>query len=140
MIVVFGETTGADRRAVGPSGGEFPADHVAVLHHQHTNDSTIRSGPRRSGLLQRAGTISSKRWRAAVQGGAEVVLPDQLAQAYELHKGGAEFADLKTGGRRYGLYTGTGTIANFTTYAQVLHAVVNEYVPETIADAVKFMN
>lgn len=56
------------------------------------------------------------------------------AQAYELYKVAREFAELKPSDTLYDLYTGTGTIANFSA-RQCRKVVGIECVPEAIADA-----
>ena len=56
------------------------------------------------------------------------------AQAYELYKLTAEFANIQKDEVVYDLYTGTGTIANFIAN-QAKQVVGVEYVPEAIVDA-----
>lgn len=55
-------------------------------------------------------------------------------QAYELYKTAREFADIKPTDTLYDLYTGTGTIANFTA-GRCRKVVGIEYIEEAIADA-----
>jgi len=56
------------------------------------------------------------------------------AQAYELYKVAAEYANIQKEEVVYDLYTGTGTIANFVAN-QAKKVVGVEYVPEAIEDA-----
>lgn len=56
------------------------------------------------------------------------------AQAYELYKVTAAFADIQANDVVYDLYTGTGTIANFVAHG-AKKVVGIEYVPEAIEDA-----
>ena len=133
VIVVFGED---DRERIAAL-----LDHLAANFPQITslfyivntkfNDSVGDLDPV---CYKGKGPYRRRDGGAAVQGGAEVVLPDQFGAGVRALQGGAGVRGPQTGGRALRPLHRTGTIANFCA-ARCSRVVGVEYVPEAIADA-----